>query len=254
MKKVSIAVIGGAAMTFASLAQAADLPYRSAAPGNYDYPPSFTWGGFYAGLNAGAGFGAFSGAARTISATTRPAGCSASPAATITSRAIWWSAWKAITTGRASPSDATVYPGVTSTGIVQNVSTIRARFGYAMDRILIYGTGGYAGGSIRGVISNFQRSSFSDQSHLVQRLRAGPRRGIRHHPAHHGQGGISLHLARQQHLFRRHGERLAGRRQSEPAARGRELQVLTPSLPRPPIRAAGRGNQRKLPQENSRMA
>ena len=61
MKKVSIAVIGGAAMTFASLAQAADLPYRSAAPGNYDYPPSFTWGGFYAGLNTGAGFGAFNG-------------------------------------------------------------------------------------------------------------------------------------------------------------------------------------------------
>ena len=61
MKKVSIAVIGGAAMTFASLAQAADLPYRSAAPGNYDYPPSFTWAGFYAGLNTGAGFGAFSG-------------------------------------------------------------------------------------------------------------------------------------------------------------------------------------------------
>ena len=61
-------------------------------------------------------------------------------------------------------SDATAYPGVASTGNVQNVSTIRARFGYAMDRILIYGTGGYAGGSIRGVLNNFNRAPSSDQS------------------------------------------------------------------------------------------
>lgn len=165
MKKVSIVVIGGAAMTFASLAQAADLPYRSAAPGNYDYPPSFTWGGFYAGLNTGAGFGSFSGNGAPYFGD-NPTGWLLG----FTGGYNYQSGnlvvgvegdydWSRIA------SDATVYPGVTSTGIVQDVSTIRARFGYAMDRILIYGTGGYAGGSIRGVISNFQRSSFSDQSY-----------------------------------------------------------------------------------------
>ena len=46
---------------------------------------------------------------------------------------------------------------------------------------------------------------------------------------------------------------VAGRRQYEPAARGRELQVLTPIValsPRPPIRAAGRGNQQNFPKKN----
>ena len=164
MKKVSIVVIGGAAMTFATLAQAADLPYRSAAPGNYDYPPSFTWGGFYAGLNTGAGFGTFTGYGANYFGD-NPSGWLLGftggfnyQSGNLVVGAEGDFDWSRIA------SDATAYPGVASTGIVQNVSTIRARFGYAMDRILIYGTGGYAGGSIRGVLDNANRQSVSDQS------------------------------------------------------------------------------------------
>ncbi len=61
MKKVLIAAIGGAAMSFASLAQAADLPYTRGAPSTYDYPAAFTWSGLYLGANFGFGFGAFNG-------------------------------------------------------------------------------------------------------------------------------------------------------------------------------------------------
>ncbi len=60
--------------------------------------------------------------------------------------------------------EATFYRGVTSSGTVQNINTVRARFGYAMDRILIYGTGGYAGGNVRGVLDNAPASAVADQS------------------------------------------------------------------------------------------
>ena len=55
MKKVLLA--SAALLSFASLAQAADLPRKSVAPVAY-LPPAFTWTGFYAGVNAGAAIGA----------------------------------------------------------------------------------------------------------------------------------------------------------------------------------------------------
>ena len=46
------------------------------------------------------------------------------------------------------------FTGVTSTGVLQNVDTVRARFGYAADRALFFATAGYAGGNIRGVLTS----------------------------------------------------------------------------------------------------
>jgi outer membrane immunogenic protein len=40
--------------------------------------------------------------------------------------------------------------GVASSGTVTGTTSVRARFGYAMDRALLFVTGGYAGGWIRG--------------------------------------------------------------------------------------------------------
>ncbi len=58
----SLIVAAAAALGFAAVASAADLPFRTAPAAPYYSGSSlFTWAGFYAGLNAGAGFGTDSG-------------------------------------------------------------------------------------------------------------------------------------------------------------------------------------------------
>ncbi len=173
MKKVSIAVIGGAAMSIASLAQAADLPYRSAAAGNYDYPASFTWTGFYAGLNTGVGIGGFNGTGAPFFGD-NPQGWlfGVTGGYNYQSGNLLIGAEADYDWSRIA-SDANVVPGVASTGIIQGVFTARARFGYTMDRILVYGTGGYAGANIRGVLSSFSPQSFVDQSYWANGFALG---------------------------------------------------------------------------------
>jgi outer membrane immunogenic protein len=163
MKKVLIALIGGMATGFASLAQAADLPYRSNVQ-TYDAPPSFTWTGFYAGANLGVGFGSFNGPGANY--------FGPSPAGGLLGLTVGYNyqsgnllvggegdyAWSHIA------DSATTRPGVSSTGVVQNIDTIRARVGYAADRFLAYGTGGYAGANIRGVLNNIPASAVADQT------------------------------------------------------------------------------------------
>ena len=164
MKKVLIALIGGAAISFASLAQAADLPYRGGAAQSYDYPPSFTWTGFYAGANFGAGIGGFNGPGANYFGSS-PAGLLFGltggynyQSGNLMVGAEGDYAWSHIA------DSANPYRGVTSTGVVQNIDTIRARFGYAADRFLVYGTGGYAGANIRGVLNNTPSMAVADQS------------------------------------------------------------------------------------------
>ncbi len=172
MKKVLIALIGGTAMSFASLAQAADLPYRNSAPSSYDYPPSFTWTGFYAGVNGGLGIGGFNGSGANYFGRDPVGG-----AFGLTAGYNYQSgnlliggegdyAWSHIADS-ASPG-----VGMASTGVVQNLDTIRARVGYTQDRALFYGTGGYAGGDIRGVLNNVP-TTFADQTRYANGFTLG---------------------------------------------------------------------------------
>jgi outer membrane immunogenic protein len=153
MKKVLIALIGGTAMSFASLAQAADLPYRKEAPTSYDYPPTFTWTGFYFGGTAGVGFGGFDGAGSSYFGRSPGGG-----AFGVTAGYNYQSgnllvggegdyAWTHIADSAS--------PGVkmASSGIVQNIDTARVRVGYTMDRALLFVTGGYAGADIRALLN-----------------------------------------------------------------------------------------------------
>ncbi len=164
MKKVLIAAIGGAAISFASLAQAADLPYDRGAPSSYDYPPAFTWTGLYLGANFGFGFGGFNGYGANYFGDSPMGGALGLTAGynfqsgNLLAGVEGDYAWSHIS------DSATYYRGVTSSGTVQNIDTVRARFGYAMDRVLIYGTGGYAGGNVRGVLNNAPASAVADQS------------------------------------------------------------------------------------------
>ncbi len=164
MKKVSIALISGVAISFASLAQAADLPYNKDAPTAYDYPPSFTWTGFYAGLNLGAGLGSFLGGGNTY--------FGSNPDGWLIGGTIGYNYQSGnLLVGAEADYDwshfassATSAPGITSSGNIENIATIRARFGYAMDRLLIFGTGGYAGAEVAGTLNNYAASAVANQS------------------------------------------------------------------------------------------
>ncbi len=181
MSKVLIAAVGAAAMSVATLAQltlarAADLPRRGAPvydEAAYAPVPAFTWTGFYAGGLAGIGFGGFNGPGVQYFGSS-PSGLEFG----LTAGYNYQSgnlllglegdyAWSHIADA-ASP-----LPGVTSTGIVQNLDTVRARFGYSYDRALFFATGGYAGGSIRGVLNNARVGSVADQSQYANGFALG---------------------------------------------------------------------------------
>ncbi|WP_294541145.1 outer membrane beta-barrel protein [uncultured Rhodoblastus sp.] len=163
MKKVLIAMVGGAALGAASLAQAGDLPGRPYGQ-SYDAPPSFTWTGFYAGAQLGVGFGGFNGPGAAYFGSSPSGGLIGLTAGynfqsgNLMVGAEGDYAWSHIA------DQATFMPGVSSTGVVQNIDTIRARFGYAAERLLAYGTGGYAGANIRGVLNNAPASAVADQT------------------------------------------------------------------------------------------
>jgi outer membrane immunogenic protein len=164
MKKVSIALISGMAVSFASLAQAADLPYSKDAPSAYDYPPSFTWTGFYAGLNLGAGLGSFIGNGRAYLGSNPSGGLIGGTVGYNYQSGNLLLGAEADYDWSHFASSATTAPGVISSGSIDNIATIRARVGYAMDRLLIFGTGGYAGADVSGTLNNFAARAVANQS------------------------------------------------------------------------------------------
>ena len=167
MSKVLFAAIGAAAISAATLAQAADLPRRYAPAYDeaaYASPPAFAWTGFYGGGTAGLGFGGFNGTGAQYFGNS-PSGLQFG----LTGGYNYQSgnllfglegdyAWSHIS------DSATPALGVTSSGILQNLGTARARFGYSYDRALFFATAGYAGASIRGVLNNAPTGSVADQS------------------------------------------------------------------------------------------
>jgi outer membrane immunogenic protein len=179
MNKVLIAAIGAAAMSLASLAapscaRAADLPYGSGAPAGYDYPPAFTWTGFYLGANLGFGFGAFNGYGANYLGESPLGGALGLTAGynyqsgNLLVGAEGDYAWSHISDSASFPR-----PGVSSSGTLQTIATVRGRVGYAMDRILVFGTVGYAGGNIRGVLNNVPSSAVADQTYYANGFALG---------------------------------------------------------------------------------
>lgn len=142
MKKFSIVAGLGAAL-LATSAFAADLPRKSApvAPA-YSRVPTFTWTGFYAGVNAGYGFGAFTG---------RGSGIFKDPSGFIGGGQIGYN--HQINQLVIGVETDLQYSGVSgknaagaSKGSIPYFGTVRARAGIAMDRLMPYVTAGYAYG------------------------------------------------------------------------------------------------------------
>ncbi len=149
------------ATCLATSAFSADLPSRSAPPPPIVYAPVFTWAGFYVGLNAGVGWGG----SRDVTVTGPTVGSSGvlsgggGDGAFVGGGQIGYN-WQ---------SGAWVYgleTDIQYVGSNSNVSwgqytwwadrgndggyfgTVRARVGYAIDRTLIYITGGLAYGGL----------------------------------------------------------------------------------------------------------
>jgi outer membrane immunogenic protein len=136
----------------AQLAHAADLPRRYQEPAPYYAAPTFTWAGFYTGINGGVGFGRFTrdgdrifgdnfggliGGTVGYNFQTGPvvAGFEADLD------------WAKISTNNNGW-------GYYSSGSVSGVMSLRARLGYSWDRALIFATGGYSGAWVKGNVNN----------------------------------------------------------------------------------------------------
>jgi outer membrane immunogenic protein len=158
MKRSFSAFVAGAALAalvpFA--AAAADLPSQGAAP-YYSAPPLFTWAGFYAGANGGVNFGRFSNggdgyfgdAFGGLYGLTAGYNYQSGPLVAGVEADLDFGS----VNGTGHP-----YGGVTATGNVTGNGSLRARFGYAMDRTLAYVTAGYTGAVLKGSLSDVNGS------------------------------------------------------------------------------------------------
>jgi outer membrane immunogenic protein len=149
MKKV---LIGALLAGVATSAFAADLPTsKPAPPVPYAPPPIFTWTGFYVGANAVYGWGDLNGPNNGVFGS--PSGGMGGLTAGYNYQI------GQFVTGLEGDFDwgdisenKTLAGGDFSKYHVSDFATIRARAGVAMDRALIYVTGGYAGGEVRGTL------------------------------------------------------------------------------------------------------
>lgn len=137
---LSVFALGNAAI-------AADLPRRSVAPAPYVAPvPVFTWTGLYAGVNAGYGWGSPKGAADAAFGSIDGAqvGGTVGYNYQMGQIVVGVEADDAWSNARSNKA------GVTSKET--NVATARGRVGYAIDRVLLFTTGGYAGASVERAV------------------------------------------------------------------------------------------------------
>jgi outer membrane immunogenic protein len=161
--KIHAALTGAAACCFAFAAQAADLPRRAPPPPLPPSLPVFTWTGFYAGVNAGYAFrtGSSGFTDPTYGAVTgggRGGGFAGGGQIgynyQLTPGSGFVVGFETDLQGTAFAKADAAYLGTTPYYSVRPsldyFGTVRGRLGYAIDRVLIYGTGGFAyGGGTR---------------------------------------------------------------------------------------------------------
>jgi outer membrane immunogenic protein len=177
-------LLSTALVAAAGSAVAADLPYRTAAPAPYvTAAPIFTWTGFYVGLNAGAAFnngnGGFSSSGFTAPNPVIYGGGSSNSKTGFTggvtagynmqfgsfvagvegdinyldrNRGNSSAVVPVGGPGGPTPAASYYYFGANQGGSSSNYfGTARARLGFAFDRFLVFGTGGFAfGGNSNG--------------------------------------------------------------------------------------------------------
>ena len=133
---LSVLALGNAAI-------AADLPRRATAPAPYvAQVPVFTWTGLYAGVNAGYGWGTQKGAADATFGKLDGAPVGGTVGYNYQMGQIVLGAEGDMDWSNAKNTNGAFVSKQTSIG------TARGRIGYAVDRVLLFTTGGYAGGAV----------------------------------------------------------------------------------------------------------
>lgn len=199
--KSSISSIAALVTVFAAsvAASAADMPVKA----GYAPVAGYNWSGFYAGLNAGVGFGHASTSTDTVFS---PVGYFATTSVPAISAAGSQSSDKAGFTGgiqigynwqmnnvvlglegdfgylglRASSSGGAVYPccaptafTVSSTAKTDWVATLRPRIGFASNNWLIYATGGLAIGEVKGDFNFVDTFATASESASISKTKVG---------------------------------------------------------------------------------
>ena len=155
MKRLLLSL--AACTAFTTVASAADLPRRMEAPPVFTPVPVFTWSGFYAGLNAGYAFGVgdrdrdyLFGSARGASGFTGGAQIGYNWQFTPGSGIVIGVEADAQYTDFNRRLGGNHFYDVNTYGYGRDnldfFGTVRGRVGYAFDRVLFYGTGGFAYG------------------------------------------------------------------------------------------------------------
>ncbi len=162
------ALLAGVALSVlgAIQAMAADLPNRRVAPAPaYIPPPIFSWTGFYVGVNGGGAFSDFTKGGKTAFGS--PSG------GMVGGTAGYNQQYGHLVVGVEGDIDwadvsnkKTLAGPVYTKGSLDAFGTVRGRVGYAMDRVLLFGTAGYAGGEVKTSLTDVPNGlGFSDSSY-----------------------------------------------------------------------------------------
>jgi outer membrane immunogenic protein len=151
LRAITLAAMTAAITTASGVAMAADMPARGPVP--YSAPASYyNWGGLYAGINAGYGWG------HVTNSSIDPSGVFGGGQAGYN-----WQTGQFVlgaeTDIQASAADDTFAPWKFSNPWF---GTLRGRAGYALNNILFYGTGGLAYGGLTG-----QKNGLDENKTLV---------------------------------------------------------------------------------------
>ncbi len=164
MKRIFLAVLMAGV---ASSALAADLPTRKApsAPAPSYYQPAFTWTGFYLGVNGGFGYGSLNNT-NFANPNGGMVGGTAGYNYQMGQFVVGLEGdldWADMKRGNSFTSAAGVPGGASSSYKINTMLTARARVGYAIDRTLLFITGGYAGMDTHANISDAFGSASQDR-------------------------------------------------------------------------------------------
>jgi len=192
MKKLVLAAaLGLSSLAIASAALAADLPSRKAPPvfAQPAPPPIFTWTGYYVGLTAGyafngdtgyTNFGNTAGTIAAINSGARPGFMRTRSSGFTGGGEIGYNYQIPNTSylgnggivlgieadaAYVGPGSNSVYGALGGNSLFHSrtefLGTVRGRLGYAFDRVLVYGTGGFAYGGVNN------RADFYDAAGLT---------------------------------------------------------------------------------------
>lgn len=165
MSRILSAVLAASFLAF-SPCLAADLPRRGA-PADYYAPPPITppWQGFYAGINGGYAFSSFNDdAVRNVLGSPNGGFIGVTGGYNYMAAPNLLVGLEGDFAFADSKSYRTPLWGFSSSGRVDDMLTVRARVGYAIDRGLVFATGGLAGSRNTATLSSFLPPLYAQQS------------------------------------------------------------------------------------------